>query len=586
MPLDDLMTRRASFAPSTLDRDAGTVEAIASTFAPVQRGSFLERLDPAAIAPESLVGLPVLDGHKQGAARDVVGRVIAARMDAQGLVVTIKRTTAPDADPTWHRVEDGTLSGLSIGYSVEKWRESNENGQRVRTATQWRIREVSIVPIPADPQSRFRSHEMPTTPETLETDDRAALIQRCQTAHALPDDWATRMEEAGDLLTDQDVIEDARATARAARQTRTAPVIRTAAPTNDDPAVIRTRQVEALTCRMTGEAPSDAARPFMGYGLTDHARDCLTRSGESVAALGREELMTRAMHGTSDFSMLLTESGNRVLAQNYRRAQSPLMTLARRRTMADFRPTLILKLGEFTGLKKISESGEVKSMTTGEAKEGYALETHAGTFALSRKAIINDDLNAFGQWGEMMGRAAAEAEIAQLMALLLQASGAGPVMGEDNTRLFHASHGNLASPASALSETSLSAARLAMRTMKGLDGKTPIAATPRYLLVSPELETQAEKLLAAIQPATSDDVNPFAGRLSLLVEPRLTGNAWYVFADPAVMPVLEVAYLASAPGPQLSSRDGWEVLGREFRVVLDFGCGATDWRGAYRNAGA
>ncbi|MFN7003458.1 MAG: Mu-like prophage major head subunit gpT family protein [Roseinatronobacter sp.] len=175
---------------------------------------------------------------------------------------------------------------------------------------------------------------------------------------------------------------------------------------------------------------------------------------------------------------------------------------------------------------------------------------------MTRKAIINDDLNAFARWSEMMGRAAAEAEIAQLMALLLQASGTGPVMSADGVRLFHASHGNLASPASALSEESQSAARLAMRTMKGLDGKTPIAATPRYLLVSPELETQAEKLLTAIQPAANDDVNPFAGRLSLLVEPRLTGNARYVFADPAVMPVLEVAYLASAPGPQLSSRDG------------------------------
>ncbi len=49
---------------------------------------------------------------------------------------------------------------------------------------------------------------------------------------------------------------------------------------------------------------------------------------------------------------------------------------------------------------------------------------------------------------------------------------------------------------------------------------------------------------------------------------------------------VSIGYLSSAQGPQLSSRDGWEVLGREFRVTLDFGAGATDHRGAYRNAGA
>lgn len=275
-----------------------------------------------------------------------------------------------------------------------------------------------------------------------------------------------------------------------------------------------------------------------------------------------------------------------MLAAAYQVAQSPLKTLARQRTMADFRASTILKLGEFSGLQKVTEHGEIKAMTTGEAKEGYSLETFGGTFALSRKAIINDDLGAFGGWGEMMGRTAAETEAAQLLALLLQSSGAGPVMGEDGKRLFHADHGNLAGAGGALSETTLSAARLALRSMKGLDGKTPVNVVPKFLLVGPALETAAEKLLTTINAAKTDDVNPFGGKLSLLVEPRLTGNAWYVFADPASAPVLEYAYLASAPGPQLSSRDGWEVLGREFRVVLDFGCGAVDWRGAYRNAGA
>jgi hypothetical protein len=124
-----------------------------------------------------------------------------------------------------------------------------------------------------------------------------------------------------------------------------------------------------------------------------------------------------------------------------------------------------------------------------------------------------------------------------------------------------------------------------MRTQKGLDGKTLISVVPKYLLVGPAKETAAEKLLASINPATSDDVNPFAGKLQLLVEPRLSGNGWYVFSDPAVLAALEYAYLSSAQGPQIASREGWDVLGMEFRVLLDFGCGPVDFRAAYRNAG-
>ncbi len=72
----------------------------------------------------------------------------------------------------------------------------------------------------------------------------------------------------------------------------------------------------------------------------------------------------------------------------------------------------------------------------------------------------------------------------------------------------------------------------------------------------------------------------------MLVEPRFTGNAWRVFADPAQQAIVSYAYLNCRSGPMLETREGWTTLGVEFRAVLDFGCGATDWRGAYLNAGA
>ncbi|RDW14104.1 prohead protease/major capsid protein fusion protein [Paracoccus thiocyanatus] len=497
----------------------------------------------------------------------------------------MRLSSAEDVAPIGQRIADGTLSGVSIGYRVAGWATRREAGQRIKSATRVHLTEVTLTSNPADPNAGVRQAKEGGMPKDVQEqqDDRAALIARVRAAHNLPEEWATRMAEAEDELTDDEIRADGRETALAARATRPQVQIRTAAPSSEDPAVIRDRQVDALSARMMGTAPTDAARPFMNLGLHDLARDVLVRAGQSVATLGREEMLTRAMHTTSDFAELLTGSGNRVLANAYQQAQSPLKQLARQRTAADFRPLSTLKLGEFSGLQKVTEAGEIKSITTGEAKEAYSLETFGGIFSLSRKAIINDDLGAFARWGEMMGRAAAETETAQLLGLLLANAGAGVTM-DDGKTLFHADHGNVAAAPGPLDKDGLSAARLALRSQKGLDNKTPVNVVPKFLLVSPELETAAEQLLASIAPATTDDVQPI--RLTLLVEPRLTGPAWFVFGDPATAPVLEYAYLSSAQGPQLSSRDGWETLGREFRVVLDFGAGVTDHRGAYRNAGA
>jgi hypothetical protein len=290
------------------------------------------------------------------------------------------------------------------------------------------------------------------------------------------------------------------------------------------------------------------------------------------------------MHHTTDFPGLLTGVGRRTLMSSYTAATSPLKAMARQGSRIDFRSGSTLRLGELGALQKVSESGEIKSVTRGEAAESYSLDTYAALFAISRKALVNDDLGAFNDWANAAGQAAATTEAALLWTLLSQSAGAGPLMG-DGKRLFHADHGNLLTGA-ALSVESLDAARKALRLQKGLDGKTFITVTPKYLVVGPELETLAEQLLATINATTTEDVNPFAGRLTLAVEPRIADDQWFLFADPASVPVLEYSYLSSAPGPQMSSREGWETLSVEYRVYLDFGAGAVDWRGAVRNPGA
>ncbi|GLV24169.1 prohead protease/major capsid protein fusion protein [Sphingobium sp. TomTYG45] len=587
--MSEMLTRGFPMTPTSFDPEARTFECVMTAGSDVRRrdarGTFWERLDISGIDPTSLVGLPVLDGHRQSGSENIIGSIIAARQEAGAIVGTVQLSAADDVRNVMTKIAEGNIKAVSIGYGIQSKSERAEQGERIVTIKP-AIRELSVVVIGADPLARIRTkeHLMPDQTPPAENDNPAqtrAEIRAIARSAGMTAEWADEQIDAGaDLVT-------VRAAAFEAMQSRQSPTIRThTAAANDDPAVILERRADALFARINGSAPDDAARQYYNDGMEAHARAILALRGQSVAGMAGEQIIRAAMHTTSDFSNLLTGVGNRTLMSAYQVAQSPLKRVARQAVHSDFRTASRLKLGDVGQLREVTEAGEIKSTTRGEAAESYALKTYGSKFELSRKAMINDDLGALRDWGIAAGRAAAETESAVLWALLAQSSYAGPVMGEDGKRLFHADHGNLAASGGAIADATLSAARLALRTMKGLDGKTPIAATPKFLLVGPALETTAEKLLASIAPATSSDVNPFAGKLELLVEPRLAGNAWYVFTDPAQLAVLEYAYLSSAQGPQMASREGWDVLGMEFRVTLDFGCGAVDYRGAYRNAGA
>src|SRR5262249_18196420 len=347
------------------------------------------------------------------------------------------------------------------------------------------------------------------------------------------------------------------------------------------------RMADALESRMTGAAPSDAGRPYMHKRLVDLAAELLESRGvPGVRMMSPDSVLKRAgEHVTSDFPNLLTSTGNRVLLAAFQAAPAPLRTLARRSTIVDFRAKTAIKLSDWPRLAPVNEGGAVTYGTRAEAKETYRLATFAKIFSLSRQALLNDDLGAFSDFSTAGGRAAAETEMDGLASLLTANAFTGLTL-DDGSALFSSAHANIAQTPAAISVASLTAARLGMRSQKGLDGITYVNAVPSYLLCSPVKETEAESVLAPLVPAQVTNVNPFAQRLNLLVEPRLAGNRWYLFADPATQPALEYSYLSSAQGPQMASREGWDVLGMEFRVVLDFGAGVVDHRGAYYNSGA
>lgn len=311
--------------------------------------------------------------------------------------------------------------------------------------------------------------------------------------------------------------------------------------------------------------------------FVDHAREALRRGGVSVTGLSADTILTRALHSTSDFPLLLGAAVGLELRQAYAAAPSGVRQVARQTTARDFRAKRKIGLGDAPALEKVAQGGEFKHGTIGEEGEAYRLETFGRIWGVSRQAMVNDDLGAFTDVTRRMGIAAREAENAALVALVT----ANPVLS-DSVAVFHADHGNLTGTYAAPSVAALGAARLAMRRMKGIGGQ-PIDVTPAFLLVPPELEIDAEKALAEIAAAKADDANPFTGKLKLLVDPRLTdADQWYLVADPAAAEGLEFAYLEGAPGPQIETRAGFEVDGFQIKCRLDFGAGWVDFRSWHR----
>lgn len=608
MPLD-LNIRAADVRPRSLDRRARTVDAVLSTGADVRRfdfeGEFIERLsiDQQSVDLGRAEGAPVLDSHRQDALDRILGRLIAVRLEGGQLIGTLKISSRHDA--ILDDIEEGIIRGVSIGYTIQEYRDETdrETGRRVRLATKWTLVEASLVAVPADAASQIRSSGMPqeqtpgnAPPQTPPQANNAPAHQQVQTRaqtnaeiRSLAQTFDLPQSFTDGLIDREATVEEARSAALEELQRNRRPSIQTRV-TNvrpvEDPRELVRHMGEAMYARTNpSHQLSDRAREFYGMTTLDVARDCLTRAGETVTGMSASSLITRALQTTSDYPAIFADTVNRTLMASYQAAPASLKSVAKKSTARDFRRKTKIRLGEAPTLEKVNEHGEFKSGSMAEAKESYRIDTFGRIVGFTRQALINDDLGALTDPAAKLGQAANEFEAQFLVDLLESGGGFGPDM-DDGVALFHADHGNLSSSGGMITLPSVSDARLKMRKQTGLAGR-PINVRPKYLVVPPELETDGEQFLAEINPASVDAVNPFGGKLELLVEARLTSvSRWYLAADPASVEGLEYSYLQGEEGPQIETRAGFEVDGMEFKVRLDFGAAFLDHRGWYQNIGS
>lgn len=647
--------REATVRAEAINAEARTVEVTWTTGAVVQRRRW-EGWDDVVDYDEELVvdagsirldrlnaGGPFLNSHRSCDLEDVLGSVVpgSVKVEAGRGSATIRLTSAPGAADVVHRILEGTVNRVSVGYRVHQYEITKKDGEReLWRAVDWEPYEISAVAMPADsgasigalrsglerndcvvtradtsaanaarqqerimPQDnpaaadQTRSAVTPTPPavdrEAILAEERqrsSVITDLCQ-RHGMPADFAPAQIASGASVdTVRAAVLDHLANADSANARRADTVPARASGTAD--VAYRAAIEEAILHRHNPTTQLSAgAREFRGFSLIEIGRDVLERGGISTRGLSKMELagavLGRAAVGyqaTGDFSAILANVANKTLRDSYQSTPRTFAAWARRATISDFKPVQRTQLGGAPSLEKVGQSGEIKYGTMGESKAVYQLATYASIIPITRHVLINDDLDAFTRVPAAFGASAADLESDIVYAILT----ANPTMG-DGKALFHADHGNVLA-ATAITETALAAVYKAFGQQKGLEGRN-ISIQPRFLIVPPGgRAVEARKQVTAVTPGSAAEVNPHAGAFEVISEPRLipaTGNdPWFVAADPARIDTIEYAYLEGQEGVFTETRYGFEVDGIEIKARHDFAAAAIDHRGIARSLGA
>ncbi|MCC7416145.1 MAG: Clp protease ClpP [Acidobacteria bacterium] len=340
---------------------------------------------------------------------------------------------------------------------------------------------------------------------------------------------------------------------------------------------------QAALIARAGLGKDDTANQFRGYTLFELGRASLERSGRRTDGMGKMDVVAAAFtHTSSDFPLLLANVAQKAMLKGYEEADETFQAWTSRGTLPDFKAAKRVGLGMFPALDKVVDGAEYKSATVGERGETIQLATYGKLFSITRQTIINDDLDAFSKIPMRMGRAAIRT-VGNLVYAVLTGN---PAMA-DSVNLFDAAHNNLLSSA-AIDTSSVDLMRVAMA--KQTDNSAPLNIRLAYLIVPVAKEGLAKTVRESQYEVSGSKnltvPNSVRGTFEVISDARLdaaSSTNWYGATDPAVHDTIEVAYLDGVDTPTLEQQAGWSIDGVAFKVRLDAGVKALDFRGLAKN---
>ena len=610
----DKIKRSLSISSKMIDEAERTVEIAFASEEPYERWWGVEITDLASMDMERLnSGAALLFNHDWDAQ---IGVVEAARVDDDLIArAKVRFSKSPLGQEKMQDVIDGILTKVSYGYEITEMQLEKE----VEGVCTYRVNvspfELSFVTVPADntvglgkshddenvgsvstvnETANINDHvevsEMEQTNETVETPKiDIAEVEKAAAEKALKAQKSYEREvkevcklagfekEAEGFINENLKLEFVREKlmekkAEAEKEIATFARIES----GEDNAAKRKEERSKQLASLMNPA-IEGSKDYKFGSIHQLAKTLMAEKGVDTTLLTGNDIANMILskdHATSDFPLITADAVNKTLLRSYddMLAVQTWRPLVDETSVADYKAISNVRLGESPDLEKLPEGAAPEYGTLSEQGDSYVVEDYAKGLALTKKLIINDDLRAFSRQVSRFGSSAARKE-SEIFWSVFQS---GQVFGDD---LYTVGRGNLETGTD-LDIAGLSKLRANMRKMKPIDSQDPLNIMGAYLVVSDDLETQAEQILNQTMIADQvANVNPFAGKLQLIVDSRLANGAWYVTADKAMVDLFEIAYLNGRRAPQVDQMIDFDTKSLKIRCEHSFGIKALDYRG-------
>lgn len=529
-------------------------------------------------------GAPLLDSHRNESVNDIIGSIQSVSIKNKEARAVVKISS--EHDEILNKIREKTIRNCSVGYRVFEYKDISKPGDKIRTllATKYEVSEISLCGIPADMNSQIRAEkkvnqttEVTILPRNTMSD---ALNERTRSKEIRLAVRAAKLEEtyADDLIDTDLTVDQARAQVlekMASAQTQT--VVSRIAGREDNHTMRRNIFQEAILHRIDPKnfQVTENAKPLFGRSLLQQVESFIPRhTMESDSAYARRSM------STSDLPLAMANLAELGLQKSYELAPKSYSRFCGKATVRSYKEASFVALSAYPSLVARPEGGLFEYGSVSEKNEVAKIQDYGKVIKFSSQMIVNDSLDALQ--GLISGGGQAVARLDNKLAYNAL-KGATKIM-KDGIALYHASHSNLGT-AGAISQTPLDQAVKSMMKQTNVGGLDYLNLQPKFLICGPDQMLAAKQILAQIQAQTSSNVNPFSGSMELVVDAEISGNQYFLAADPNVIDTITMVRLEGQEQPRIDSQINWNDNGLDLKVSYAVCAEAMDFRGLYKNAG-